>query len=121
MDIYEREGLLTRGRDLEDALASALGELESHPAVAEVRAGCGLLGAVQLASEVLEQDTAAVAKLAQGARDAGVLVRPLLGSVAVSPPLTVETEHLQQIADAIRAGLDGLDSNAPKPDASSGV
>jgi putrescine---pyruvate transaminase len=121
MDIYEREGLLTRGRDLEDALAAALGELESHPAVAEVRAGCGLLGAVQLAPEVLEQDTAAVAKLAQGAREAGVLVRPLLGSVAVSPPLTVETEHLQQIADAIRAGLDGLDSNAPKPDASSGV
>ena len=38
----------------------------------------------------------------------GVLVRPLLGSVAVSPPLTVEVEHLQQIADAIRVGLDGL-------------
>ncbi len=121
MDIYEREGLLTRGRDLEAALASTLGELTSHPAVAEVRAGCGLLGAVQLAPEVLEQDTAAVAKLAQGAREAGVLVRPLLGSVAVSPPLTVETEHLQQIADAIRAGLDGLDSHAPRPDASSGV
>jgi putrescine---pyruvate transaminase len=121
MDIYEREGLLTRGRDLEAALASALGELESHPAVAEVRAGCGLLGAVQLAPEVLEQDTAAVAKLAQGAREAGVLVRPLLGSVAVSPPLTVEVEHLQQIADAIRAGLDGLDNNTPKPDSSSGV
>jgi adenosylmethionine-8-amino-7-oxononanoate aminotransferase len=121
MDIYEREGLLTRGRDLEAALASALGELESHPAVAEVRAGCGLLGAVQLAPAVLQQDTAAVAKLAQGAREAGVLVRPLLGSVAVSPPLTVEVEHLQQIADAIRAGLDGLDNNTPKPDSSSGV
>ncbi len=49
-----------------------------------------------------------MAKLAQGARDAGVLVRPLLGSVAVSPPLIVEVEHLQQIADALRAGLDGL-------------
>jgi adenosylmethionine-8-amino-7-oxononanoate aminotransferase len=120
MDIYEREGLLTRGRDLEGDLASALGELESHPAVAEVRAGCGLLGAVQLAPEVLEQDTGAVAKLAQGAREAGVLVRPLLGSVAVSPPLTVEAEHLRQIADAIRAGLDSLDSNTPKPDSSSG-
>jgi putrescine aminotransferase len=120
MDIYEREGLLTRGRDLEGDLASALGELESHPAVAEVRAGCGLLGAVQLAPEVLEQDTGAVAKLAQGAREAGVLVRPLLGSVAVSPPLTVEAAHLQQIADAIRAGLDSLDSHTPKPDSSSG-
>ena len=45
-----------------------------------------------------------VAKVAQGAREAGVLVRPLLGSIAVSPPLTVEREHLQQLADGIRAG-----------------
>ena len=37
----------------------------------------GLLGAIQLAPEVLEQDAGAVAKLTQGARDAGVLVRPL--------------------------------------------
>jgi putrescine aminotransferase len=121
MDIYEREGLLTRGKDLEQPLADALGTLAGHPAVAEVRAGLGLLGAIQLAPELLAQDTAAVAKVAQGAREAGVLVRPLLGSLAISPPLTVEAEHLQQIADAIRAGLDGIDSSAPKPDPSSGV
>jgi putrescine aminotransferase len=121
MDIYEREGLLTRGKDLEQPLADALGTLADHPAVSEVRAGLGLLGAIQLAPEVLEQDTAAVAKVAQGAREAGVLLRPLLGSLAVSPPLTVEHEHLQQIADAIRAGLDGIDSHAPKPNSSSGV
>jgi adenosylmethionine-8-amino-7-oxononanoate aminotransferase len=79
--------------------------------VAEVRAGMGLLGAIQLAPEVLAQDTAAVAKLTQGARDAGVLVRPLLGSVAVSPPLIVEVEHLRQIADAMRVGLDAVASS----------
>jgi putrescine aminotransferase len=121
MDIYEREGLLTRGRDLEGTLASALAPLADHPSVSEVRAGCGLLGAVQLAPHVVQNDSAAVSKLAQGAREAGVLVRPLLGAVAVSPPLTVEPEHLQQIADAIREGLDRLDSAAPKPDPSSGV
>ena len=43
----------------------------------------GLLAAVQLAPEVLEQDAGAVAKVAQGAREAGVLVRPLLGAVAM--------------------------------------
>jgi putrescine---pyruvate transaminase len=110
MEIYEREELLTRGEDLEVPLADALGTLADHPAVAEVRAGTGLLGAIQLAPEVLEQDSAAVGKVAAGARDAGVLVRPLLGSIAVSPPLTVEVEHLQQIADALRAGLDSLGS-----------
>jgi putrescine aminotransferase len=108
MDIYERESLLTRGKDLERPLADALGSLADHPAVGEVRAGCGLLGGVQLAPDVLEHDAAAVNKVAQGTREAGVLVRPLLASIAVSPPLIVETEHLEQIADAIRAGLDGL-------------
>jgi putrescine---pyruvate transaminase len=108
MDIYERESVLTRGRDLEGPLADALGTLADHPAVGEVRAGCGLLGAVQLAPDVLEHDGAAVANVAQGAREAGVLLRPLLGSLAVSPPLIVEPSHLEQIADAIRVGLDTL-------------
>ena len=61
-----------------------------------------------------------VAKVAQGAREAGELIRPLLGSVALSPPLIVDSEHLQQLADGVRAGLERLDSAPPKPDPSSG-
>jgi putrescine---pyruvate transaminase len=115
MDIYERENLLVRGRELERPLLDALAPLADHPAVTSVRGGCGLLAAVQLESH---DD---VAKVAQGAREAGVLIRPLLGAVAVSPPLIVEREHLQMLADGIRAGLDRLDSVEPKPDPSSGV
>jgi adenosylmethionine-8-amino-7-oxononanoate aminotransferase len=114
MDIYERENLLVRGRELEQPLLDAMSQLADHPAVESVRGGCGLLAAVQLTSH---DD---VAKVAQGAREAGVLIRPLLGAVAVSPPLIVEQEHLQQLADGIRAGLDRLGSVAPKPDPSSG-
>ena len=50
----------------------------------------------------------AVAKVAAGARAAGVLVRPLLRGVAVSPPLIVDESHLEEIASAIRAGLERL-------------
>ena len=50
----------------------------------------GLLGAVALSEDALAADPGAVAKLAAGAREAGVLVRPLLRGVAVSPPLIVE-------------------------------
>jgi adenosylmethionine-8-amino-7-oxononanoate aminotransferase len=76
--------------------------------VSEVRAGCGLLAAVQLSPEAIEAEPGAVAGVAQGAREAGVLVRPLLGSVALSPPLTIEQEHIDLMADALRAGLDRL-------------
>ena len=108
MDVYERDGLFERSRALEGALAEALAPLASHDAVAEVRAGLGLLAAVQLSPEALEREPGAVAKVAAGARDAGVLVRPLLGAVAMSPPLTVEQEHIDLLADAIGRGLDSL-------------
>jgi putrescine aminotransferase len=104
LDIYERENLIPRGRELERPLYDALAPLAEHPAVSEVRGGVGLLAAVQLA----DGDPGAVAKVAEGAREAGVLLRPLLGSLAVSPPLVIEQEHIDAIADGYRAGLDRL-------------
>ncbi|HEY7078038.1 MAG TPA: aspartate aminotransferase family protein [Solirubrobacteraceae bacterium] len=121
LDIYEAENLIARGRELEGALRDALAPLGSHPAVAEIRAGLGLLAAVQLSEDALEADPAAVARVAQGAREAGVLVRPLLGAVALSPPLIVEQEHLEMLAEGIRAGLDRLGEAPPKPQESSGL
>jgi adenosylmethionine-8-amino-7-oxononanoate aminotransferase len=103
IDIYEREDLIRRGQDLEQPLHDALAPLAAHAAVSEVRAGLGFLAAVAVAPDA---DPGAAARLAAGARDAGVLVRPLLGGVAVSPPLTCEQEHIDLIAEAIRAGLD---------------
>jgi adenosylmethionine-8-amino-7-oxononanoate aminotransferase len=108
LDIYDRENLIPRALELEQPLLDALAPLASDDRVAEVRGGLGLLAAVQLAPEVLEQDPAAVAKVAAGAREAGVLLRPLLGALAVSPPLIVEQEHIDQMADGFRAGLDRL-------------
>ncbi len=65
-------------------------------------------------------DRETVARVAQGARDAGVLIRPLLGALAVSPPLILEQEHIDLLAGGIRAGLDALDSVPARPDESSG-
>jgi putrescine---pyruvate transaminase len=108
LDIYERDDLIPRGRELEGPLLDALSPLADHPAVAEVRGGVGLLAAVQLSSDALEADAGAVAKVAAGAREAGVLVRPLLGSLAVSPPLTIEASHLEEMTRAFEAGLERL-------------
>jgi adenosylmethionine-8-amino-7-oxononanoate aminotransferase len=120
LDIYERESLIPRGRELEGPLLDALAPLASHPAVGEVRGGTGFLAAVAVSEDALAADPAAVAKIAQGAREAGVLVRPLLRGVAVSPPLIAEQEHIDLLAEGIRAGLDRIDSAPPKPDVSSG-
>jgi putrescine---pyruvate transaminase len=106
LDAYEAEGLIERGRELERPLADALARVADHPAVGEVRAGTGLLGAVALSEDALAADPGAVAKVAAGAREAGVLVRALLRGVAVSPPLIVTEDQLGELADGIRAGLE---------------
>ena len=108
LDIYEREDIIPRGQRLERPLLDALTPLAEHPAVGEVRGGVGLLAAVALSDEAIAADPGAVGKVALGAREAGVIVRPLLGAIAVSPPLVVEQEHLDEIASALRAGLDAL-------------
>jgi adenosylmethionine-8-amino-7-oxononanoate aminotransferase len=108
LDIYERDNLIARGRELEGELADALAPLASHDAVEEVRAGLGLMAGVQLTAEALERDAGALPKVAMGAREAGVLVRPLPGAIGMSPPLTVEREHLDLLAQAIGHGLDQL-------------
>lgn len=120
IDIYERENLIERGQELEGPLRDALAPLADHPAVGEVRAGFGFLAAVGLSQDALAAEPGAVAQVAQGAREAGVLVRPLLGGVACSPPLTAEQEHLDLLAQAIRHGLDRLGEAPPKPEPSSG-
>jgi adenosylmethionine-8-amino-7-oxononanoate aminotransferase len=105
LEIYESEDIIRRGRDLEQPLHDALKPLAEHPGASEVRGGLGFLAAVSVAADA---DPGAAARLAAGARKAGVLVRPLLGGVAVSPPLICEQEHIDLLAQAIKAGLDAV-------------
>jgi putrescine---pyruvate transaminase len=103
--LLERDGLVERAGSLEGPLLDALAPFGSMASVAEVRGGVGLLAAVELTDDVLAASPAAVAQVASAAREKGVLVRTLGRGVAVSPPLTVQEEHLGLIAEAIGEGL----------------
>ncbi len=103
--VLERDRLIDRGRELEGDLLGALKPFADHQAVAEVRGGVGLMAAVALTDEVLEQQPDAIARIVMAAREDGVLVRPLARAVAVSPPLTADTEHFALIAGALERGL----------------
>jgi adenosylmethionine-8-amino-7-oxononanoate aminotransferase len=99
------DGLLERGRELEQDLFDAIRPLADHDSVAEVRGGVGLMAAVELSPEMLESQPDAIAQVVGGAREAGVLVRPLGRAVAASPPLTATPKHFTQIAQALEAGI----------------
>jgi putrescine---pyruvate transaminase len=109
LDIYERDDLIARGRMLERPLERALRPLESHPLVGEVRAGLGLLGAVELSHDARAADPNAVARLVLACRDRGLLVRALATGVAVSPPLTVTERQIAEIGEGISEGLTALE------------
>jgi adenosylmethionine-8-amino-7-oxononanoate aminotransferase len=101
LDVLERERLLERVRELEPVLASALRPLESNPIVAEVRAGLGLLAAVELA------DTPKLNRVVDEARARGVLVRGLRGiALQISPPFVITEDEIATLARVLGEALD---------------
>lgn len=104
LDIYAREGLLTRGAALADLWADTLHGLRDAPHVIDVRT-IGLVGGIELAS----RDGAPGARAYDVFTDcfrAGLLIRVTGDIIALSPPLIVEPDHMGRIAETIRAALE---------------
>ena len=101
LDVIEREQLIGRVRELEPKLEAALRPLESHPLVAEVRAGLGLLAAIELA------DPTKVDTVVDEARTRGVLLRGLRGvALQISPPFVITEDEIATLARVIGESLD---------------
>jgi putrescine---pyruvate transaminase len=105
--IIEREHLCGRALELEAALPGALAPLAHHELVDEVRGGFGVLAGVQVSADALAADATLPARISVACRAAGVLVRTLAGgAIAVSPPLVIDDDGLDELASGVRTGLD---------------
>ena len=101
LEILEREGLPARGLELERELAEALEPLAGHPLVSELRAGTGVMAAVQL------EDPALLEPAILAAREEGILTRGLLGgALQISPALVIGRGELDELAGGLAAALD---------------
>lgn len=106
LDIMEREGLPGAALRLEEDLAEALRPLADHPLVEEVRAGTGVLAAVQLRTD---PDGSLPARAVRACREAGILTRALAtGALQVSPALTISPAELGELAEGMRTALDAI-------------
>jgi putrescine---pyruvate transaminase len=105
LEILEREELVGRGRELESDLYAALATSADHPAVGGVRGGTGLMAAISLAPDLLAARPKAPSDLYEAMRANGVHSRAVPDGVALSPPLIVQAEHFEMIADAVRTSL----------------
>lgn len=105
LDILERENLIPRGAELENVLFDALSRLRDHELVTEIRGGTGLMGAVGLD---LDAGAGIVSEVFAATRERGLLTRPLGAGLAMSPPLTIEPDEIEQMATTIGEALDAV-------------
>lgn len=96
LDIYEEEGLLERGSgEIGDYWEQALHSLKGMPGIIDVR-NCGLIGAVQFETA----DGSIVGpKIMQRCYELGMSIRAVGNTIALSPPVIIEKEHIDQIVD----------------------
>lgn len=107
LDIMEREDLPGRVRETETALAEGLRPLTGHALVSEVRAGLGLLAAIQLDADVLQERPGLPAEVITALRRHGVITRAIAGgAIQFSPSLVFDHSHIRELHDALAAALD---------------
>ncbi len=107
LDVYQREGLLTRGAELAKHWEDALHSLKGLPHVIDVR-NIGLVGAVELepiAGEPAKRAFSAFVK----AYEAGILIRVTGDTIALSPPLIIEEKQIDQLVETLAGVIKSLD------------
>jgi beta-alanine--pyruvate transaminase len=99
LDIYEREGLLTRVLELEGAWAEAIHGLRGSPHVTDIR-NFGLMGAIDLAPRPGAPGARGYAALLGGLSN-GLLLRASGDTLAFSPPLIVSADQIGEIFEIV--------------------
>ena len=95
--------------ELEPVLAARLAPLAAHDLVSEVRAGTGLLAAVEITAAARAADPGIGPRLVAEIRDRGVITRLVGGSaLQVSPPFIITEQEIDQIAGTFAAALDAI-------------
>jgi adenosylmethionine-8-amino-7-oxononanoate aminotransferase len=117
LEILEREGLLDRADVMEGELLAALESLTDHELIDSARGGIGMMAALELSPTARAATPDLIQRVFKRARELGVIVRPLASALAVSPPLTVKTAHLDFLTQTLRTALDdvaaSVDHRAP--------
>jgi beta-alanine--pyruvate transaminase len=106
LDIYRREGLLTRAKGLEATWADAIHGLRDIKTVVDIR-NIGLMGAIELAPRDGAPGARGYATLT-GAFERGLMVRATGDTIALSPPLIVTEDQIAELFATLRGVLEGV-------------
>lgn len=107
LDLYARDGLFDRANDLASYWEEAAHSLKGMRHVIDIRT-IGLVAGIELEPRP-GAPTARATELFQAAFDDGLLVRATGDIIALSPPLIVEKDQIDEMFGKLGTLLDGID------------
>ncbi len=106
LDIYRREGLLTRGAELAPTWEAAVHALADCPHVIDIR-NLGMMAAIELAPRPDAPGKRGYEAMV-GALAAGAMVRFTADTLAFSPPLIITEDEIGKLFGIVRSVLETL-------------
>ncbi|MBP6899477.1 MAG: aspartate aminotransferase family protein [Burkholderiaceae bacterium] len=103
LDVYEEEGLLTRAQQIGGYFAEAVHSLKGEPNVIDIR-NIGLVGGIEL-TPIPGSPAKRAFDIFLDCYDKGVLIRTTGDTIAFSPPLIIERQHIDQMVDTVRDAI----------------
>lgn len=103
LDTYADDGLLTRAGEMQGYFADALHGLRGLPHVIDIR-NIGLVGGVELAPRAGEPGKRAF-DVFLDCWEQGVMIRTTGDTIALSPPLIIERQHIDRIVEVLRTAI----------------
>ena len=107
LETYKEEGLLTRGAEMGKYWEDALHSLRGLPHVIDIR-NLGLIGAIEL-EPIAGSPTKRAFSAFVKAFESGILIRTTGEIIAMSPPLIVEKQHIDQLIGTLSGILKTLE------------
>jgi beta-alanine--pyruvate transaminase len=108
LGVYKDEGLFERAASLAPYWEDAVHSLHGAPNVVDVR-NLGVVAGIELASRPDKPGTRAFEVFTRCFNDENVLIRTTGDIIALSPPLIVEKEQIDEIIDAVARTLNRTD------------
>jgi beta-alanine--pyruvate transaminase len=103
LEVYTREGLLTRAAELAESWQEAMHSLRGPASVVDIR-NYGLIGAVELEPRPGKPGARAFEVFLK-CFERGVMVRVTGDTVALSPPLIIEPKQIAQIVETLGGAI----------------
>jgi beta-alanine--pyruvate transaminase len=102
LDVYRDEDIFGNAARMAGPWADMLHGMQDFDCVVDVRT-CGIVGAVQLRTAGAVGDAGRAAQAALW--EIGLSARPIGDSLAMSPPLTITQDHIDEVGSKLRQVL----------------